>query len=175
VFYGISDLLPGSRGLFDLPEQIRWTAGMVAQWASEDDLRTALRKRLLAKLAAKSYDCIAAHSLGSLITYDACRRTPGALNKKILLTFGSQIGNPFVRDCFAGRIEALDARMWFHLYNSNDNVFTRNQTRTPISPSLPTSISPTTCSTMTRFTILTIPTPKLGCGRKSPASRQRDL
>jgi hypothetical protein len=124
VFHGIGDLLPGSRGLFDLPEQIRWTAGMVAQWASEDDLRAALRKRLLAKLAADSYDVIAAHSLGSLITYDTCRRTPGTLNNKILLTFGSQIGNPFVRDCFAGRIEALDARMWFHLYNSNDNVFT---------------------------------------------------
>lgn len=124
VFHGIGDLLPGSRGLFDLPEQIRWTAGMVAQWASEDDLRAALRKRLLARLAAKSYDVIAAHSLGSLIAYDACRRTPGALNNKILLTFGSQIGNPFVRDCFAGRIEALDARMWFHLYNSDDNVFT---------------------------------------------------
>ena len=124
VFHGIGDLLPGSRGLFDLPEQIRWTAGMVAQWASEDDLRAALRKRLLAKLAAQSYDCVAAHSLGSLIAYDACRRTPGALSNKILLTFGSQIGNPFVRDCFAGRIEALDARMWFHLFNSNDNVFT---------------------------------------------------
>jgi len=122
--YGIGDLLPLSRGLFDLPEQIRWTAGMVAQWASEDDLRASLRSRLLNKLGAKPYDAVAAHSLGSLITYDACRRTAGALKNIILLTFGSQIGNPFVRDCFAGRIEPLDARMWFHLYNSHDNVFT---------------------------------------------------
>jgi hypothetical protein len=124
VIHGIGDLMPGSRGIFDLPEQARWTAGMVAQWASEDDLRSALRTRLLNKLGAQSYDAIAAHSLGSLIAYDTCRRNPGALADRFLMTFGSQIGNPFVRDCFAGRIEPLDARRWFHLYNAQDNVFT---------------------------------------------------
>ena len=29
-----------------------------------------------------------------------------------------------MRDCFAGRIAPLAARMWFHLYNSEDLVFT---------------------------------------------------
>ena len=115
--HGIGDLIPGSRGIFELPEQIRWTAGMVAQWSSEDDLRANLRARLLSKLGRKSYDVVAAHSLGSLVCYDTFRRNPAALTNKVLVTFGSQIGNPFVRDCFAGRIEPLDARAWYHLYN----------------------------------------------------------
>src|SRR2546427_4298872 len=94
VVHGIGDLFPGARGLFDLPDQIRWTAGMIAQWASEDDLRAALRKRVLEKLDEKSYDMVCAHSLGSLICYDAFRRNRGAVAGKTFVTFGSQIGNP---------------------------------------------------------------------------------
>lgn len=124
VVHGIGDLIPGSRGIFDLPEQARWTAGMIAQWGSEDDLRSNLRARLLKQFGAKSYDVIAAHSLGSLIAYDTFRRNAGALDGKVLVTFGSQIANPFVRDCFAGRIEPLDSRRWYHLYNADDHVFT---------------------------------------------------
>ena len=124
VIHGIADLLPGTRGVFDLPEQARWTAGMIAQWGSEDALRANLRARLLRQLGGNSYDVIAAHSLGSLISYDTFRRNPGALAGKVLVTFGSQIANPFVRDCLAGRIEPLDARMWYHLYNDDDHVFT---------------------------------------------------
>ena len=124
VMHGVGDLIPASRGIFDLPEQIRWTAGMIAQWASEDNLRAALRTRLLSMMGNKNYHVIAAHSLGSLLSYDTFRRNPGALGNKTLLTLGSQIANPFVRDCFAGRIEPLDARMWYHLYNDDDGVFT---------------------------------------------------
>src|SRR4026208_1045056 len=124
VMHGIGDLIPASRGIFDLPEQIRWTAGMIAQWGSEDDLRARLRARVLRALGSKPYDVVAAHSLGSLICYDTFRRNPAALSGKVFVTFGSQIANPFVRDCLAGRIEPLDARMWYHLYNDDDNVFT---------------------------------------------------
>ncbi|HEV8436914.1 MAG TPA: caspase family protein [Methylomirabilota bacterium] len=124
VVHGIADLFPKTRGLLDLPDQIRWTAGMIAQWASEDALRAATRRRVLGELAAKPYDLVCAHSLGSLICYDTFRRNPGVMAGKALLTFGSQIGNPFVRDVFAGRIEPLDARMWYHLYNPEDHVFT---------------------------------------------------
>ena len=124
VVHGIGDLLPGSRGIFELPEQARWTAGMIAQWGSEDNLRANLRACLLKQLASKSYDVIAAHSLGSLISYDTFRRNPGSLAGKVLVTLGSQIANPFVCDCLAGRIEPLDARMWYHLYNDDDHVFT---------------------------------------------------
>jgi hypothetical protein len=124
IVHGIGDLLPGSRGLFDLPEQIRWTAGMIAQWATEDQLRDRLRSRVLGAVQAKRPDVVCAHSLGSLICYDAFRRNPGTVANRVFITLGSQIGNPFVRDCFAGRIEPLDARMWYHLYNPDDHVFT---------------------------------------------------
>jgi hypothetical protein len=124
IIHGIGDLLPGSRGLADAPDQVRWTAGMIAQWATEDRLRERLRTRVLDAVQAKGPDIVCAHSLGSLVCYDAFQRNPGALSGKVLVTLGSQIGNPFVRDCFAGRIEPLDARMWYHLYNSDDHVFT---------------------------------------------------
>lgn len=125
VLHGVSDFFVGTRGIFDLPAQIRWTAGMVAQWASEMDLRAALRRELLARMAAQDFDVVCAHSLGSLLCYDTFRRNPQAIRGKTFLTFGSQIGNPFVRDCFGGRIEPLpEAARWYHLYNPSDHVLT---------------------------------------------------
>ena len=128
VIHGIGDLVPGARGLFDLPEQIRSTAGMIAQWASEDDLRKTLRDQILSTLRSKTYDVVCAHSLGSLICYDTFRRTSGTVTNTVFVTLGSQIGNPFVRDCFAGRIEPVDAKMWYHLYNPDDHVLTADLT-----------------------------------------------
>jgi hypothetical protein len=122
--HGIGDFLTGSRGIADIPTQLRWTTGMIAQWASDDGLRDRLRTQILKAVADKQPDIVCAHSLGSLICYDAFQRNPGAIAKSTFVTFGSQIGNPFVRDCFAGRIEALNARMWYHLYNRDDRVFT---------------------------------------------------
>ena len=122
--HGIGDLFGATRGLLDVPDVIRWTAGMVAQWASEDRLRAGLRTRLLDRMQEKSFDLICAHSLGSLICYDAFRRVPGALSDKTFIALGSQIGNPCVRNWFAGRIEPLNARRWYHLYNPADHVLT---------------------------------------------------
>lgn len=124
IVHGIGDLLPGARGLFDLPDQVRWTAGMIAQWATEPRLRARLRTRVLDAMRGRRPDVVCAHSLGSLVCYDAFQRTPGAAAGAAFVSLGSQIGNPFVRDCFAGRIGPLDARMWYHLYNPDDHVFT---------------------------------------------------
>ena len=124
IVHGIGDLLPGSRGLFDVPDQVRWTAGMIAQWATEDRLRERLRTRVLDVVASSRPDVVCAHSLGTLVCYDTFQRNPGTLRDRTFVTLGSQIGNPFVRDCFAGRIAPLDARMWYHLYNPDDHVFT---------------------------------------------------
>jgi metacaspase-1 len=124
ISHGSGDLLPGSRGLADIPTQLRWTTGMIAQWASDDGLRERLRAEILKAVAAMRPDIVCAHSMGSLICYDAFQRNPGAISNSTFVTSGSQIGNPFVRDCFAGRIEALDARLWYHLYNPDDRVFT---------------------------------------------------
>jgi hypothetical protein len=123
IIHGIGDAFSGTRGLEDVPDLVRWTAGMIAQWSSEDDLRAQLRKRLLDAMAAKSYDVVCAHSLGSLVAYDAFARNPNAIADKVFISLGSQIGNPFVRDCFAGRIQTINAHV-VSPFNKDDHVFT---------------------------------------------------
>ena len=125
VVHGIGDLFTRDRGLFELPEKIRWTAGMVAQWVSDERLRSAARDFILEKMRAGNYDVICAHSLGSLICYDTFLRNSGEIKGKHFVSFGSQIGDPCVRDVFAGRLEPLgEASKWFHLFNPDDHVFT---------------------------------------------------
>jgi len=71
-------------------------------------------------------DVICAHSLGTLICYDTFVRGTGrtAIAGRRLVTFGSQIGNPFVRSTLGGRIVPLKrAKDWYHLYNSEDAAF----------------------------------------------------
>ncbi|MGA7980616.1 MAG: caspase family protein [Chromatiaceae bacterium] len=124
IVHGIGDLYTRSRDFFDFPEQVKWTAGMVAQWTADEKLRARTRKALLDKVGDDSYDLVCAHSLGSLICYDTFRQNAAAIKGSIFVSFGSQIGNPFVRDVFAGRVEPLDAKMWFHLFNPDDHVLT---------------------------------------------------
>jgi hypothetical protein len=124
VTQAIGGLFRRERGLLDLPKQARWTAGMVAQWVSDEALRRKSRDRLLAAMHARPYDAVFAHSLGSLVCYDTFRRNPAAIGGKVFASFGSQIGNACLRDAFAGRIEPLDAARWYHLFNRHDHVFT---------------------------------------------------
>ncbi len=125
VMHGIGDFFSRERGLFEVPDKIRWTAGMVAQWVSDQQLRSDARDRILEKMSEKNYDLVCAHSLGSLLCYDTFLNQPAAIQNKYFVSFGSQIGNPCVRDTFAGRIAPLaKAAKWFHLYNPEDHVFT---------------------------------------------------
>lgn len=124
VVHGVGDIFARSRGIADLPEVIKWTAGMVAQWSTDTALRQKLRDVVRAKMKSKSYDAVLAHSLGSLICYDAFVRNPDEIKDKVFVSFGSQIGNPAVRDVFAGRIQALAGREWYHLFNPDDHVLT---------------------------------------------------
>jgi hypothetical protein len=125
VVHSLEDAFSRKRGLLDIPAQLRWTAGMVAQWASDDDLRAKARQRVLDMLTAGSYDLVVAHSLGSLISYDTFLKNPSAIAGKRFISLGSQIGHPFVRDLFAGRILPLrQAKTWYHLYNPDDHVLT---------------------------------------------------
>ncbi len=125
VVHGIGDLFTRDRGLFELPEKIRWTAGMVAQWVSDERLRSDARDFMLEKMQAGNYDVICAHSLGSLICYDTFLMNSGAIKGRYFVSFGSQIGNPCIRNVFAGRLEPLgEASRWFHLFNPDDHVFT---------------------------------------------------
>jgi hypothetical protein len=124
VVHGVEDLLTRPRGIGDIPEVIKWTAGMVAQWSTDDELRKNLRAAVLKKMRSKPYDAVFAHSLGSLICYDTFVRNTDAIKDKVFVSFGSQIGNPAVRDVFAGRIKGLAGRKWYHLFNPDDHVLT---------------------------------------------------
>ena len=125
VEHTIGTLFTRERALTRFPDVVRWTAGMVAQWVSEDDLRGRARDRLLGQLRAKPYQVICAHSLGSLISYDLLIRTASLPGSPVFVSLGSQIGNPAVRNVFAGRLQYPEsASEWYHLFNPQDHVFT---------------------------------------------------
>lgn len=120
---------------------LRWTVGMTVQWLEDATLRTQLCERLLDCIEQVQPQIILAHSLGSLICYDAFRRAvakPGAkldtIDGRVFVSFGSQIAHPIVmREVWGGRVMRLHEngrgiRRWYHLYNPNDRVFTRRVT-----------------------------------------------
>ena len=130
---GISSIGRRQRGVIsDISDKLRWTAGYVVAWLSDAAFQRQSRKRVLDAVQEHAPDVILAHSLGSLITYNAFS-DPGAegeavsaiLGKARYVTLGSQIGNPFViSNLTPGRIEPLPVRFWHHLYNAHDDVFT---------------------------------------------------
>lgn len=124
----IANLFHPSREVRSFGEDLRWKAGMVAQLCVEGSLRTALCNRLAAKLTSSQPDVIAAHSLGTLLTYDFFRNDARAANiapNATYLTFGSQINNPFAHSrLFPGPVKVPNVRFWFHLYNRQDPVLT---------------------------------------------------
>lgn len=143
IWHGIGDLFTRKRGLDELSYRVRWTAGMVVQWAENDALRANLRAQFENEIREYDQgagpDIIAAHSLGSLVSYDTLafdltqkghpNAADHAFRRRIagahLVTFGSQVGNPFVRSTFAGRINELtNICHWHHLYNRHDDVLT---------------------------------------------------
>lgn len=122
-----------ARGPLDSAQQwLRWYAGYVVAWVEDEEFRTEVRTRLLTTLADEKPDIVLAHSLGSLISYDALasvdehpRSLTQHLGNMLYVTLGSQIGNPFVvGNLVNGRIEPLAVKQWYHLYNTEDDVFT---------------------------------------------------
>lgn len=109
-----------------LRDEIRWTAGMVVQWMSDVELRRRTRERVASRVESFEPDVICAHSLGSLIAYDAIASGPTRLSRELtLVTFGSQIGNRCVQQRFPdGLVTRLPVRHWYHLYNRHDDIFT---------------------------------------------------
>ena len=113
----------------DLGDEVRWRVGMVAQWVVEEALRADSRRTILAAMADFKPAVVAAHSLGSLLTYDTFTHDEegrSAIDGLTYLTFGSQIANPFVKArAWAGRVVMLErARFWYHLFNHRDPVLT---------------------------------------------------
>lgn len=130
---GVGSLFRRRRGVVgDVSKKIKWTAGYVVAWLDDDEFKAQTRQLILDKLLEEKPDIVLAHSLGSLVTYDAFthrdsqqEQIKAALNRITYVSFGSQLGNPFVVGNLSnGRLEALKVKRWFHLYNSEDDVFT---------------------------------------------------
>ncbi|HTL82941.1 MAG TPA: caspase family protein [Bacteroidia bacterium] len=111
-----------SRGLKD---NIRWYAGMPAQFAADEVLRKQLRDLLTKKLDDFKPDLVYAHSLGTLLTYDTLAReaTENKSRKFVLITSGAQIAHPALLSTFGGKIIPLYVKHWLNLHNENDRVF----------------------------------------------------
>jgi hypothetical protein len=130
---GISTLGRRERGVVsEISDKIKWTAGYVVAWVEDEGFKRASRKRILDAVREHRPDVILAHSLGSLVTYNAFTHVDASgpelrqlLAKVKYVTFGSQIGNPFVlRNLTNGRVQSLNVEFWYHLYNIHDDVFT---------------------------------------------------
>ncbi|MEY2527114.1 MAG: metacaspase [Verrucomicrobiota bacterium] len=118
------------RGLSDWTKPIAeaadgWHAGMVAEWDENKQLRAALRKKMADAIKQFDPEAIMAHSLGSIICYDTFRSPEGdgACSGRYLVTFGSQIANPFLKAAhFQNKIRGVNQKYWFHLFNKSDPV-----------------------------------------------------
>lgn len=105
---------------------------MVVEFLLEDDLRNNLKEELKKYIAKETPDVIYAHSLGSLICYDFFTDSKNDhYNDIILVTSGSQLGNPYLRNHkLKFPIEELPIKFWYNLNNPKDAVFASH----PINP-----------------------------------------
>ncbi len=125
IWHGVGDLFSRPRGpLGPIPDRVRWTAGMVIQWVENERLRTSARARVLQMIAERKPALVVAHSMGSLIAYDALIRAEVKAESCTFVSLGSQIGNAFVRGVFGGRLVPTRTQAWWHLFNRHDDVFT---------------------------------------------------
>jgi len=128
--HGLTDAIGAgtdqTRALESPSDWMRWRLGMVAQFVVDSAVRRQLRNRMHRAVTLQPPDIIAAHSLGSLVAFDYLRNDPrAALPTSTLVTFGSQIGNVFVRNrLWPGRFTLPPVKQWFHLFNDADRVFT---------------------------------------------------
>ncbi len=130
---GIGSIFRREKGVLDdIAHTIRWTAGYVVAWVNDPEFQQKSRARVLQRIREYQPDVILAHSLGSLITYNAFTHKDAAeedvaalLSRAMYVTLGSQINNPFVvGNLTNGRVQELAVDFWHHLYNKEDDVFT---------------------------------------------------
>lgn len=132
LFSGITSPFRRPRGFGKLPDFLRFTAGYVAAWLRDEEFQQKTRQLILDHVSNFQPTVILAHSLGSLLAYDAlahkdARRATlaAALQDARFVTLGSQIGNGLVvGNLMQGRIVRLPVHRWVHLYNEMDRVFT---------------------------------------------------
>jgi metacaspase-1 len=129
---GLTSIFRRRGVLTSLSDRIRWTAGYVVAWVEDEAFQAATRKLILDAVREGKPDIVLAHSLGSLVTYNAFGHADAAkpdvaklIAKLHYVTFGSQLGNPFVMgNLVNGRLLPLKVDFWHHLFNLHDDVFT---------------------------------------------------
>jgi len=129
---GLGSLGQRERAARGFGDRLHFTAGYVCAWVEDKTFQRRTRQFILDKLREVRPNVILAHSLGSLITYNAFSHDDAGdpevaeiLRNARYITIGSQIGNPFVvRNLGPGRIDPLNVEFWHHVFNKHDNVFT---------------------------------------------------
>jgi len=92
-------------------------------WGRSGRLRAELREHVLAQIDSLVPKVVVAYGIGAIIAYDALSHLPGR-RELILVTAGSQLGNVFVRQFFAGRLDPPAITSWFDLHNRFDETLT---------------------------------------------------
>ena len=122
----LSNIWPFRRRAFGdgVSDAVKWKIGMVTQFAEDPALRQRLREHLAAQIAQHKPDVVFAHSLGTILTYNLLLNKPhtSLLRGRTFITAGCQIGRAALRSLFGGRLEMVDVRSWFNLYNRHDDV-----------------------------------------------------
>jgi len=130
---GLSWVGRRERGILsEVSERIKWTAGYVVAWLEDEAFKAQSRRRMLDAVRRGAPDVILAHSLGSLVTYNAITHSDAGdpaiasvLRQANYVTLGSQLNNPFVIGNLSnGRILPPPVASWYHLFNRHDDVFT---------------------------------------------------
>lgn len=130
---GVGSIGRKQRGIVsNVTDRVRWTAGYVVAWVEDKAFQAKTRAFVLDQIAEFRPHMILAHSLGSLVSYNALTHPDAAkapiadiLRGLHYVTLGSQLGNPFViGNLTHGRVQPLPVRHWHHLYNEHDDVFT---------------------------------------------------
>jgi hypothetical protein len=146
VKLGTSALVSPFRQPKSLGDSIRWTAGMVVQWVENDKLRRLTRERVAQDIRRFDPHMVVAHSLGSLVCYDAFTTGdgPDLVARRRFVSAGSQIGNPFVMGNFAiGRLTPLKTMSSPPKCGCQPPT-SRRSTRISISRAWPITTSPST-------------------------------
>jgi C1A family cysteine protease len=119
--------VPATEPPANFKDQTNADAGMVAQWVIEQKVRSQCSDEIFNLIRDSKADVIFAHSLGTLLCYDFFTHDPRrftAFNQGTLVTFGSQINNPFVRNkMWPGQIQMIPVARWINIYNPHDPVF----------------------------------------------------
>jgi len=105
-------------------QQIRWRAGMVAEFLTDEGMKRQWRKNFAALLKEFKPDVVYAHSLGTLLTYDFLMDPEYKNNNYnwVYMTAASQLCHDKMSNIFPRPLEMPKVKHWININNPNDLV-----------------------------------------------------